>query len=105
MKVVKESPLCREGSDGDNTLQQLPEIGKDGRACVGLHSSQVTAGIQVADCQLAICKADEEGWDQKVRKYNAGNNVSAKILLVREDLRDGEDGSEETGKGGVHGLK
>ena len=50
MKVVKESPLCREGSDGDDTLQQLPEIGKDGRSRVGLHSSQVTASIQVAYC-------------------------------------------------------
>ncbi len=59
VQVVQETLLRGERAHGDDALQQLAEVGEDGRACVGLHAPQVTPGVEVSYGQLAVSKAYE----------------------------------------------
>lgn len=60
--------LRREGTHSDDALQQFSETREDRRACSGLHTSEVAAGVQISDPKDIVDIADNdsgnnEGWE------------------------------------------
>ena len=70
MQIIQESLLRRERPDSNNSIQKFSEIRKDGRPRVRLHSTEVTACVEIADGQLAVGKPDEKGRDKEVWENN-----------------------------------
>lgn len=71
MQIVQESPLRRERSHGDDSLQDFSEVREDRTATIGLHATQVSSRAQISNSEMSINETDDHSGEDEKRENNA----------------------------------
>ena len=68
MQIIQKLSFSRKRSHSHDPLQQLSKISKNGTTAIGFHTTEVASGVEVADGEVSVHEADDEGGEDEERE-------------------------------------
>lgn len=63
--MIEEALLCRESSNCDDALKELPKVGENRTPCIRLHPAKIPTGVEIPYGKLAINEPDDDSGENE----------------------------------------